>query len=71
MQVEVLSMILSFLAKNFRSLFQEVKLLCVADSKVQEFPKHTRDIPGFPQKVLKASVVYGANGAGKSNVYRA
>ena len=45
-------MVLSFSLKNFRSIRHEARLLCVADSRVQEFQEHTRNLLGHYNKTL-------------------
>jgi len=64
-------MVLSFKIRNFRSFADEASFSCLANSSVGEFPDHASPIPDSGEKVLKTSVVYGANGAGKSNLCRA
>jgi len=64
-------MLLSFKVKNFRSFSNEASFSCLSNPSVGEFPDHASPIPDSGEKVLKTSVVYGANGAGKSNLCRA
>ena len=65
-------MIVSFSVSNFRSFAAEETLNLVASNR---FPGnlqcHAVPIPGTDQQVLRAAVVYGANGAGKSNLFKA
>lgn len=43
----------------------------VASRRIADHPGHVVPIPGSEEKVLRAAVMYGANGAGKSNVFKA
>ncbi len=65
-------MIVSFSVSNFRSFAAEETLNLVASNR---FPGnlqcHAVPIPGTDERVLRAAVVYGANGAGKSNLFKA
>lgn len=65
-------MIVSFSVSNFRSFAAEETLNLVASNR---FPGnlqcHAIPIPGTDERVLRAAVVYGANGAGKSNLFKA
>jgi len=65
-------MLVSFSVSNFRSFLTEETLSMVASSRyggVHE--SHTLPIPGSNERVLRAAILYGANGAGKSNLFRA
>lgn len=65
-------MIVSFSVSNFRSFNGEETLSLVASGRLgASHPTHTVAIPGSDEKVLRACVMYGANGAGKSNLFRA
>ena len=64
-------MVLTFKVSNFRSIYGPAELSCVASGRCTEFNEHLMTIHGTDEKSLKVSVVYGANGAGKSNLYRA
>lgn len=65
-------MIVSFSVSNFRSFHQEQTLNLVASNKIADHRSgHLSAIPGSDEKVLRAAVLYGANGAGKSNLFRA
>lgn len=64
-------MILSFSVANFRSFGEETSISFVAGSRSNDHVGHLAAIPGSSRKVLRTSVLYGANGAGKSNLYRA
>ena len=65
-------MIISFSASNFRSLHGEQTLNLVASKRLgAAHEDHLVAIPGVDESVLKTAVLYGANGAGKSNLFRA
>lgn len=65
-------MIVSFSVSNFRSFAAEQTLSLVADSRMHGcHPDHECSIPGSTATVLKTAILYGANGAGKSNLFEA
>ena len=64
-------MLLSFTVKNFRSFREEQTLSLVASSRQPDHQEHLTLIPDDENKVLPVAVIYGANGAGKSNLVRA
>lgn len=65
-------MILSFSVANFRSFAHEQTLSMLASRRIEShLPGHTLDLPGSSEKVLCSAVIYGANGAGKSNLFAA
>jgi AAA15 family ATPase/GTPase len=65
-------MIVSFSVSNFRSLHEEQTLNLVASKRLgTAHEDHLVTIPGVDESVLKTAVLYGANGAGKSNLFRA
>ncbi|MFZ4859174.1 MAG: AAA family ATPase [Desulfuromonadaceae bacterium] len=64
-------MIVSFSVENFRSFAGEETFSLVASNKISGLEDHTVAIPGSSERVLRTAVLYGANGAGKSNLYRA
>lgn len=65
-------MIVSFSISNFRSFSSEQTLSLVASNRLSgSHEDHTCSIPGTKEKVLKTAVLYGANGAGKSNLFKA
>jgi hypothetical protein len=65
-------MILSFSVSNFRSFDKEVTISAVASKRVQdEHEQHLIPIPGSEEMALPILVLYGANGAGKSNLIKA
>lgn len=65
-------MIVSFSVSNFRSFSSEESLSLVASNRLSgSHEAHTVPIPDSNEKVLRAAVLYGANGAGKSNLFKA
>ena len=65
-------MIVSFSVSNFCSFGDEQTFSLVANDKLPHtHPGHLVPIPDSDQKVLRTSVLYGANGAGKSNLFKA
>lgn len=65
-------MIVSFSVSNFRSFSSEVTFSLVASNRLTASHEgHAVPIPDSDQKVLRVAVLYGANGAGKSNLFKA
>lgn len=65
-------MIISFSVSNFRSFSSEETLSLVSIKRLAgQHDNHTVPIPDSREEVLKTSVIYGANGAGKSNLFKA
>ncbi|MEN8220799.1 MAG: AAA family ATPase [Pseudomonadota bacterium] len=65
-------MIVLFSVANFRSIYTEETLSLVADKHLSTYHQtHLIPIPNATAQVLKTSVLYGANGAGKSNLFKA
>lgn len=65
-------MIVSFSVANFRSFLGEETLSLVASKRFAgNLESHLVPIPGMDDFVLRTAVVYGANGAGKSNLFKA
>ena len=64
-------MLLSFSVANFRSFREEQTLSMVASNRQPDHPEHLGPIPDDENKVLPVVVLYGANGAGKSNLVKA
>src|ERR1035437_6000089 len=65
-------MIVSLSISNFRSFLSEETFSLVASNKLSgTHDDHVVPIPNSDQSVLKIGVIYGANGAGKSNFYKA
>src|SRR5271165_4687793 len=64
-------MIVSFSVSNFRSFSAEETLSLVASNRLSgSHDDHAVPIPDSKEKVLWAAVLYGANGAGKSNLFQ-
>jgi hypothetical protein len=65
-------MIVSFSVANFRSFLHEQTFSLVASNRISgSHENHAFPIPNAKEKVLKTAVIYGANGAGKSNLFKA
>jgi AAA15 family ATPase/GTPase len=65
-------MIVSFSVSNFRSFLSEETLSLVASKRLSgSHEEHAVAIPDSDERVLRAAVLYGANGAGKSNLFKA
>ena len=65
-------MIVSFSVSNFRSFAAEETLSLVASNRFSKNQEcHAISIPDSDEKVLRTAVIYGANGAGKSNLFKA
>ncbi len=65
-------MIITFSIENFRSFRGEETLRLVASNKLaDDHPNHLVPVADTGKSVLRSSVLYGANGSGKSNLFRA
>ena len=65
-------MIVTFSIENFLSFNEEETFSMVASNRLSgSHENHLVPIPGSDAKVLRGSVLYGANGAGKSNFFKA
>lgn len=65
-------MLVSFSVENYRSFHKEQTLRLIAHKKLAgQHDDHAVEIPGSSERVLKTAVIYGANGAGKSNLFKA
>jgi AAA15 family ATPase/GTPase len=65
-------MLVSLTVTNFRSFFEEQTFSLVASKRINGAHEgHAVPIPGSDERVLRAAVIYGANGAGKSNLLKA
>lgn len=65
-------MIVSFSVSNFRSFSSEETLNLIASNRITgDHESHAVLIPDSDEKVLRTAVLYGANGAGKSNLFKA
>lgn len=65
-------MIVTFSIANFRSFNEEVTFSLVASNRFSgSHENHLVSLPKSEASVLRAGVIYGANGAGKSNFFKA
>ncbi len=65
-------MIVSFSVSNFRSFSSEETFSLIASNRLSDSHQdHTFPVPNSKENVLKTGVIYGANGAGKSNLFKA
>lgn len=64
-------MLVSFSVKNFRSFATEETISLVASKRFPDHKEHLCQIPDSEENVLRMAVLYGANGAGKSNLFKA
>jgi len=65
-------MIVSFSVSNYRSFSSEESFSLVASQRLgTTHEEHSVPIPDSKEKVLRTAVLYGANGAGKSNLFKA
>lgn len=65
-------MIVSFSVENFRSFAGDETFSLVASNRFAgHHESHAVPIPGASERVLRTAVLYGANGAGKSNLFKA
>ncbi|CUI06242.1 AAA family ATPase [Massilia antarctica] len=65
-------MLVSLSISNFRSFLSEETFSLVASKRLAAtHPNHIVPIPNSDESVLRTAVIYGANGAGKSNLFRA
>lgn len=64
-------MLLSLTISNFRSFREEQTLSMVASNRYPDHTEHLTPIPDDEGKALPVAVLYGANGAGKSNLVKA
>ncbi len=64
-------MLINFSVENFRSFGDEQTLSLIASSAQTGHEAHCVPIPASDQQALRASVIYGANAAGKSNLVKA
>lgn len=63
-------MLIRLVAENFKSYGQETEFNMLPSTGVRRFDWHIHE-PSKGAKVLKAAVIYGANGAGKSGLVKA
>jgi AAA15 family ATPase/GTPase len=64
-------MLLSFSVSNFRSFCEKQTLSMVASNRHTDHQDHLTAIPDDDNKALPVAALYGANGAGKSNLVKA
>lgn len=65
-------MIVTFSIENFLSFNEEVTFSLVASNRLSDHHEnHLVQIPRNDAKVLRGGIMYGANGAGKSNFFKA
>ncbi len=65
-------MLIEFSVENFRSFREKKTLSMVASKRITGGEaEHLVDIPGTDEKLLRVAAIYGANGAGKSNLVKA
>ena len=65
-------MLVSFSVSNLLSFSSEATFSLVASNRLTaSHADHAVPIPDSDEKVLRAAVLYGANGAGKSNLFKA
>jgi AAA15 family ATPase/GTPase len=65
-------MIVSFSVSNFRSFSSEETFSLVASNRLSgRHEEHAVPVPNSSERVLRTAVLYGANGAGKSNLFKA
>ena len=64
-------MLKEFRVSNFKSIQEEQTFTMEACPKtvVSEYPEHVTNIDG--ERLLKVSSIYGPNGGGKSNLFKA
>src|SRR5208283_6049415 len=66
------AMIVSLSVSNFRSFSSEETFSLVASNRLSgSHDDHAVPIPESKERVLRTAVLYGANGAGKSNLFKA
>jgi len=64
-------MLLSFTVSNFRSFREEQAFSMVASNYQKDHADHLSPIPDDNNKTLPVAAIYGANGAGKTNLVKA
>lgn len=65
-----LAMLIEFSVENFRS-YREKKTFSLVASAAQELPGNLVAIPDSSKSLVRATVIYGANASGKSNLLEA
>lgn len=64
-------MLLSFSVSNFRSFWDQQTLSMIASPRQPDHQEHLTELPDGENKALPIAAIYGANGAGKSNLVKA
>lgn len=65
-------MLLSFSVENFRSFKDEQRLNLIASKRLGgDSAPHCLKLPDTDESALRVAAIYGANGAGKTNLVRA
>ena len=66
-------MLIDFRVENYRSFANEQSLSMIASQRIgsDEHPNHRMSLAGYESELLRAAVIWGANGAGKSNLFKA
>jgi AAA15 family ATPase/GTPase len=64
-------MFLSFTLRNFRSFADEQEFSMVASKRYPDHQEHLCPVPNSDERLLRAAIIYGANGSGKSNLIKA
>ena len=64
-------MLLNFSVSNFRSFGEQETFSLIAGSRESNHRTHLVAVNDAQASILRTAVVYGANGSGKSNLYRA
>jgi AAA15 family ATPase/GTPase len=64
-------MFLSFTLRNFRSFADEQEFSMVAANRYPDHQEHLCPVPQSDERLLRAAIIYGANGSGKSNLIKA
>lgn len=64
-------MLISLFVENFRSFHAEQEFSMLASPRQTNFADHLVEIPALEQRLVPVAAVFGANGAGKSNLVRA
>lgn len=64
-------MLIDFEVENFRSFGERRVFSMLANSKIQDHKDHVVSTELLRSDLLRSAVIYGANGAGKSNLIRA
>lgn len=64
-------MLISLTIENFRSFAEEQELSAVANVRQTNLSEHLIEVPAHGEKIVPVLAIYGANGAGKSNLVKA